>query len=232
MRMRELLGAGLPLLVLLGGLAPAARADMVLSEVIVDLQSPKEVRRDIEVWNSGAEVLYVEVQVSQILEPAGDESKRAKLSDPRSAGLLASPNRLAIQPNQRKRVRIVARKPAMDGDLVYRVAFIPRENPVRSQEEMAFKVLVGYEVLVIVRPPGGKPDLSVARHGQVLQFENRGNSSILVRKLEQCPGGATECTEIAGNRLYAGERWETTLPHPGPVRVFESYRTENRVKRY
>jgi hypothetical protein len=94
--------------------------------------------------------------------------------------------------------------------------------------------LVGYEVLVIVRPPKGKPDLLVEREDQMLRFENRGNSSILVRKLEQCPEPDTDgpCVELPGNRPYAGERWAVELPHPVPVRVFESYRWQNTVKQY
>ena len=44
------------------------------------------------------------------MEPAGDESIREKLDAPRSAGLLASPRRLAVGPDERKRVRLVARK--------------------------------------------------------------------------------------------------------------------------
>jgi hypothetical protein len=212
--------------------ATTTRADMVLSEAIVDLQSPGEMRHDIEVSNSGEEPLYVEIEVAQIVDPERAQPTRVHLDDPRTAGLLASPNRLVVAPAELKRVRVVVRKPATERDLVYRVSFIPRENPAVSEEEIAFKVLIGYDVLVIVRPPQGKPELRVEREGQRMLFENAGNSSVLIRKLEQCPEAAAECTEINGNRLYAGERWEVILPHPEPVRVFESYRSNNTVKQY
>jgi P pilus assembly chaperone PapD len=223
--------------------ATVVRADMVLSDVIIDLQAPEEMRYDVEVWNPGSEPLYVEVEASEVLEPATDESLRRKLVDPRKAGLLVSPKRLVVLPDERKRVRIVARQLPDERDLVYRVAFVPKENATRTTKELAFKVLVGYEVLVIIRPPGARPELVVTRDGHNVHFENTGRSSILIRKLEQCAEGGglfgafataseQDCEELPGNRLYAGEIWDVELPGTGPIRVFESYRSENRVKEY
>ena len=245
-------------LVLLGLLAAAlgggssASADMVLSDIIVDLQAPGEMRYDIEVWNSGEEPLFVDIKATEVLDPAGDESVRRILDDPRSAGLLASPNRLVVAPNERKRVRLAARTMPTDRDLVYRVAFVPKENTTRTTKQLAFKVLIGYEVLVLIRPPDARPLLEVSRVDQQLHFENSGQSSVLLRKLEFCPtasleptgasgreaaGAATDaqdageasCQELPGNRLYAGETWDVSLPGEGQVRVFESYRSENRI---
>jgi P pilus assembly chaperone PapD len=220
-----------------------AAADMVLSDVIVDLQAPQEMRYDVEVWNSGDEPLYVEVVAAEVLEPATDESVRRELTDPRQAGLLVSPKRLVVSPDERKRVRLVARKVPTDQDLVYRVSFVPKENKTRTTKEMAFKVLVGYEVLVLIRPAGARPNLIVTRDASQLHVENTGASSILIRKLDYCPEGdsslgllgdesKSECEELPGNRLYAGEVWDVELPGTGPIRVFESYRSENRVREY
>jgi len=226
--------ATLPILVALS--ASDARADMVLSDIIVDLQAPDQMRHDIEVWNSGEEPLFVEVKTMQVMEPAGDETIREEMIDPRKAGLLASPKRLAIAPDERKRVRLVARKFPGDEDLVYRVAFVPKENTTSTTKALAFKVLIGYEVLVLLRPPNARPELVVTREGKALHFENNGKSSVLLRKLEICNEGAAmpiqaegACEELPGNRLYAGETWDVDLPSDGPVRVFESYRSENRV---
>jgi len=230
------------LLAVLSSLAIAfgASADMVLSDIIVDLQAPDEMRHDIEVWNSGTEPLYIEIETSEVIDPGGDESLRQTLDDPRTAGLLASPKRLVVLPDERKRVRLAARKMPTDRDLVYRVGFIPKENKAESTQALAFKVLIGYEVLVLIRPPGGRPQLVVTREGNELHFENKGQSSVLVRKLESCPtpdqiadaDGEKGCVDLVGNRLYAGERWDVTVPLDGPVRSFESYRSENRISEY
>ena len=217
--------------------APVA-ADMVLSDIIVDLQAPGQMRHDVEVWNNGTDPLFVEVEAQRVVDPAGDETKREVLDDPRKAGLLASPKRLAIGPDERKRVRLVARAVPTDEDLVYRVAFVPKENTTSTTQQLAFKVLVGYEVLVLVRPPNARPELVVRRDGAKLHFENRGRSSVLLRKLEACAPGPVAagddeaCEELPGNRLYAGEVWDVELPTNGPVRVFESYKSENRVSAY
>ena len=194
-----------------------ADANMVLSEVILDLRSDER-RRDIEVWNSGEDTLYIEVEVSRILDPESESPERRKLDDPRTAGLLASPSIMVLTPDERKLLRVVVRRPAAERDLIYRVSLIPKEKQGVTTEQLAFKVLVGYEALVIVRPPNARPQLEVQRTGRQLQLVNRGNSSILIRKLAQCPNGETSCVDLPGNRLYAGEAWSVELPGDAPVR--------------
>jgi P pilus assembly chaperone PapD len=220
--------AAIGLLLTAGG--DGAKADMVLSDVIVDLQAPSEMRHDVDVRNDGEEDLYIEVNVQRVPDPATDGAARVPETDPRTAGLLASPRRLAIPPGERKRVRIVARKAPTEEDLVYRVAFVPKENAATTNEAMAFKVLIGYEVLVLVRPPGARPELVVERKGRRLHVENRGRSSLLVRSLEQCdPADSDRCEDLPGNRLYAGETWDVELPRDAPVRMHRTYRMENSV---
>jgi P pilus assembly chaperone PapD len=211
--------------------ASGAQANMVLSEVILDMASDER-RRDIEVWNSGTDMLYIQVEVSRVLDPVADKPQREKLSDPRTAGLLATPNLMALTPDERKLLRVVVRQAASDTDLVYRVSLIPKQNQGETDAKLAFKVLIGYEVLVIVRPPGARPRLQVERNGRQLRMSNTGNSSILVRKMDQCLGIEEGCPELPGNRLYAGETWDTELPKDAPVRVFQSFGSENSVQSY
>jgi P pilus assembly chaperone PapD len=210
---------------------PRAGADMVLSEVILDLQAGEQ-RKDLEVWNSGDEPLYIQVEVSQVLDPESESPQRRKLEDPRTAGMLVSPVRMVLTPDERKLLRVVVRKPATERDLVYRVSLVPKENPVESDEQLALKVLIGYEVLVIVRPRKADPRLSIERSGRELRFANSGNSSVLIRKLTQCEADEGDCLEIPGNRLYAGESWTVELPMDGPVQVFQSFGSENSVRSY
>jgi len=224
---------GLAGLVLAVALISGLRADanMVLSEVILDLRSDER-RRDIEVWNSGEDTLYIQVEVSRVLDPESESPQRRKLDDPRTAGLLASPSMMILTPDERKLLRVVVREPAVERDLIYRVSLIPKENQGETQAQLAFKVLIGYEALVIVRPPKARPQLEVQRTGRQLQLVNRGNSSILIRKLTQCPNGEASCVDLPGNRLYAGESWSAELPNDAPVRVFQSFGVENSVKSY
>ena len=41
---------------------------MVLSDIIVDLQAPGQMRHDIEVWNNGSDTLFVEVEAKFVGE--------------------------------------------------------------------------------------------------------------------------------------------------------------------
>ena len=52
----------------LGGLAGGARADMVLSQVIVDMQPDKPLRGDIEVFNDGPDRMYVAADPFEVLK--------------------------------------------------------------------------------------------------------------------------------------------------------------------
>ncbi len=208
-----------------------AGAAMVLSDVVLDLR-PDERWRDVEVWNSGSEVLYIQVEVSEVLDPAAPNEERRKLEDPRTAEILASPSRMALVPNERKILRVVVREPAVERDRIYRVSLIPKENPAESDERLAVKVLVGYELLLIVRPPNPDPGLRIERNGRELNFANTGNSSILILKLTQCEPEPAGCTDLPGNRLYAGEAWRVELPGDAPVQVFKTFGVENSIESY
>jgi len=215
-----------------GGLfALPASAAMVLSDVILDLR-PDERWRDVDVWNNGTEVLYIQVEVSEVIDPASPNEARRKLKDPRTAEILVSPSRMALAPNERKLLRVVVREPAIERDRVYRVSLIPKENPVESDESLAVKVLVGYELLLIVRPPNPDPGLQIERNGRELRFANTGNSSILILKLTHCEPEPVGCADLPGNRLYAGEVWRVELPGDGPVKVFKSFGMEHSVESY
>lgn len=195
-----------------------AGAEMVLSDVTVELASDQE-PEDLEIWNSGDEPLFIDVELNEILEPQSATPQRQRVESLREAGLLVTPSRMVLQPNERRMLRIAVRAPATERDRVYRVALVPRANPVHSGEQLALQVLVGYDVLVIVRPENPSPRLQVERDGREVQIANLGNSSVLIRKLTQCSGGAEACVDLPGNRMYAGEAWTVRLPADSPVHL-------------
>ena len=80
------------LLCSLGLEAPPARADMALSKVVVDFTSARPTRDDIEISNSGDDILYVSVEPSEILNPGRPDQQRVANPNPRQLGLLISPN--------------------------------------------------------------------------------------------------------------------------------------------
>ena len=85
-----------------------ARADLVLSDLIVELQPGKQVRRDVEVWNNSPERAFVSVEPREIVDPGLASQNVRQDPDPEKLGLLASPRRMILEPGQRKLVRIAS----------------------------------------------------------------------------------------------------------------------------
>ena len=82
--------------------AAPASADLVLSELIVELQPAKQVRDDVEIWNNSPERSYVAVEPREILKPGLPSQSEKRDPDPQKLGLLVSPSRMILEPGQRK----------------------------------------------------------------------------------------------------------------------------------
>ncbi|MEM7018545.1 MAG: hypothetical protein AAF512_14540, partial [Pseudomonadota bacterium] len=81
-----------------------AHADMILNKAIVDFEPNQPLSQDIEVRNTGSDTIYVAVNTAEIINPEQESPIRQELTDPRQAGILATPNRLIIPPGGRKLV--------------------------------------------------------------------------------------------------------------------------------
>ena len=113
--------------------AAPARADIVLSELIVDLQPGKQTRDDIEVWNSSPDRAFVALEPREILNPSLPSQTARKDPDPEKLGILVSPARMILEPGQRKLIRIAALSTNPDRERVYRVTVKPVVGAVQSQ---------------------------------------------------------------------------------------------------
>ena len=212
---RRLLLPALALAVAIG-LGAAARAEMVLSQVIVDLLPGKPPREDIEVWNDGDERMYVLAEPFEILSPGTPAEARRPVSDPEQAGLLVSPLRLVLEPGERRAIRIAAIGARPAADRVYRVTIKPVAGTVTA-EATALKVFVGYDTLVLVRPEQITGDVEGARSGRSLALRNTGNTAQELFDGRQCDAAGNDCRELPAKRLYPGASWEQQLPFDTPV---------------
>ena len=154
-----------------------ARADLVLSDLIVELQPGKQVRRDVEVWNNSPERAFVSVEPREIVDPGLASQNVRQDPDPEKLGLLASPRRMILEPGQRKLVRIASLSNDESREHVYRVMVKPVVADVQS-EDSGLKIMVGYDVLVLVRPLQSAANVTAARSGKRLTFRNAGNASV------------------------------------------------------
>ena len=194
----------------------AANANLVLSELIVDLQPGAHARDDVEVRNDGQERLYVAVEPALITDPGKPSQTRTSNPDPEQLGLLVTPARMILEPGQQRLLRIAAIGPAPAAERVYRVTVKPVVGPIASSSN-GLKLLVGYDMLVLVRPAFPRVQIDGARNGRTLVITNSGNSSIELLDGKQCDLSNGSCVKLPPKRLYAGAQFTETLSLDGPV---------------
>jgi P pilus assembly chaperone PapD len=202
-----------------------AQADMVLNKVVIDFHGDKVPRDDIKIQNSGDETLFVLVEPFQILNPGTKDQKREKIRDPGKAGLLVTPNRFVLQAKQTKIMRLVVLKPAEKEDRVYRLTVRPVVGEVKANQT-AVKIVIGYDVLVVVRPGGAKGNLQSKRDGKKITFSNSGETSVLLSNGKNCNAKGEDCVDLPPKRLYVGNEWTTELKYDTPAKYYISVRDE------
>jgi len=203
-------------LALLGSAMPV-QAGITLNQAVVDIQPDAPTAQDIEVANDGKEVTYVVVEPSEVQAPGRAEERRVPVGDPAIGGLLVTPQRLILQPGERKLIRIAAITPRQAQDRIYRVTVKPVAGQV-SAPVTALKLFVGYDVLVILRPESLAPQIVGERQERVLTLRNAGNTNSELYEGKQCNGpNETQCTELPARRIYPGQVWQQTLPGDAAV---------------
>ena len=193
-----------------------ARAELALSNLIVELQLGKHIREDVEVWNNSPQRSFVAIEPREIIDPSLPSQRIFQDPDPEKLGLLVSPSRMILEPGQRKLVRIATVSTGTDREHVYRVTIKPVVGGIKSNDT-GLMVVVGYDVLVLVRPAKPFANVSANRTGRKLTFSNSGNVSVEVVDGQQCDAARKNCAELPGKRLYAGASWAVELPSDQPA---------------
>lgn len=224
-------GLGFALVVLAALSATPAQSGLVLSKVVLDMHPDRPPFDDIEVWNDGSERMYVLAETAEIVAPGSPDQRRVPRSDPSVSGLLVAPQRLVLQPGERRMVRISAVAARPTNDRVYRVAIKPVAGPVFA-EVSAIKVLVGYDTLVLYRPATLSGDLIATRQGRRLAIRNEGNTAVEIFDGRQCDVAKVDCRKLVSTRLYAGAQVEQDLPFDTPVEYQVSNGRRTTSKRF
>jgi len=194
----------------------AAHAELVLSQLIVELQPGKQMRDDLEMWNNSPERVYVALEPREIVDPSLPTQRERREPDPEKLGLLVSPGRAILEPGGRRLVRLATLLPGSDREHVYRVTVKPVVGGIDASDT-GLKILVGYDVLVLVRPERPVAGVTATRNGRKLTFTNNGNVSVELMSGKQCDGSRGRCTDLPGKRLYAGGSWTVELGSEGPA---------------
>lgn len=193
------------LLVGVSMLAPQreARAELSLSQLVVELQPGKHAREDIEVRNIGAELMYVAIDTREILNAGTPAESTRESPNPAQLGLLVSPARMVLEPGQRKLIRVAAISAPGNRERVYRVRVKPVVGQL-SSEQSGLKILIAYDVLVLSKPTNPQPMVRGVRRDNVLVLRNDGNTSVELTDGKQCDASIKLCEPLPGGRLYAG----------------------------
>lgn len=213
-------------------ISTVSEADMVLNKSIIYFEPDSPTREDLEIQNSGSDPLYIQVTPKVVKKPGTEEQSREIFDNPKEAGLLVSPNKLIVPPNGRKLLRFVNLNPRPDEEKVYRVSITPVVGDLTAKNT-GVKIMIGYEVLVIVHPKNGFIDLAHQRNKRMLSLANNGTQNVLLRKGTQCPPDVvdeSECHQLPGKRLYPGNTWSVDLESDQPVKYFMSRGKEHSVQ--
>jgi len=215
--------AGLFACVVASLVADPAAATMQLERNIVHLLPGQPPRVDLRVTNPDEETLYVEVEVLEVENPGTPEETRTPVRDPQAANFLVTPNKFIVAPGSRKLVRFVNTGGHGDAERIFRVNLKPVSPPMEATEH-AIRLVVGYQVLVVIAPEKPDPDVAVSRIGNRLTVDNRGNSNVLFRHGLQCASeeylksrNEDGCQGIKARRVYPGNVWQADLPYDTPV---------------
>ncbi len=192
--------------------AHTAQADMSLDRSILTFDADGSPRQDVEITNTGSENLYLETEILRVSEPGTDAETRERVLDPDAIDLLVTPARLIVPPGARRLLRIVNLGEPADVDRIYRINVRPVVGELEA-DTTAVKVVIAYQLLVILRPPDPQPNLVWERNGRQITFTNEGNSNVLLFNGAQCPPDGGDCIELnRAQRLYAGNSWTFDLP--------------------
>ncbi|URD60177.1 fimbria/pilus periplasmic chaperone [Sphingomonas sp. KRR8] len=184
----------------------AASAEIVLSQLVIDMVPGKPARGDIEVWNNDKDRAYVTVEPYEVTNPGAPTMERRTEPDPEKLGLLVTPARMILEPGQRKLLRISAIGALPARERVFRVTVKPTVGTIQTNVS-GLKLLIGYDVLVLLRPAGALvPKLASRRSGDKLVIRNEGTVSVELAAGKACRA-KNQCQELPGKRLYAGAEW-------------------------
>lgn len=208
----------IPLAVMLGPVP--ARAGIALSKVIVDLTADAPPRDDIEVSNDSEERQYVVAEPAMIQSPGTPQQSRLESPDPTVTGLLVTPQKLVLEPGERKLIRVALVVPRDAAERVYRLAIKPVAGTLEA-EKTALKVFVGYDVLIIARPAVVTGRITATRSAGSITLHNGLNISVEMSGGRQCDAASRNCVALPATRLYAGADWTipTALGTPVTYRV-------------
>jgi len=200
----------------IGAFPNAARADFLVTSAIIEFTADGPRQQDIEIVSRSKDNDYIQADVSEIVHPGAPDESRRLITDPDGSALLDTPTKTVLSGGGRKVMRFVLLKNPDEKEHIYRVAIKPVIKGVNNNAKVGLKILVGYEVLVIIRPVTPHVAYEAQRQGQTFTVTNTGNTNILFQSGQQCKA-SNDCALAPVVRVYPGQTAQVTLPSPSSV---------------
>lgn len=205
-------------------LSSVSFADLIVNKSIIIYDDPLVSKNDVVVFNTDQETnLYLNVEPYRVINPGAENQELVELSLDGDPQFLASPNRVIVAPQGRSIIRMLNLNFDGDEERVYRVNLIPVTPPVELVDngiddiESMLKIVIAYQVLVIVLPNSPQPEMLASRDGSSALFTNAGNANYLLIDGEQCdPQNPDICEVLEDRRVYPNNNWSLELPFDGP----------------
>ncbi len=188
-----------------------AHAEFLITSAIVEFGKDSPTQQDIEIISRSKNEDYLVTEVSEIINAGTSQEQRHLISDPSTSRLLVTPDKTILAGGGRRTLRFVLLKPLDDKEHIYRVAVKPVVKGVDNTKKVGLKILIGYEVLVIIRPQILNPSYTAQRNKTVFTVRNAGNTNILFSNGQQCIG-LKDCVMPPVIRVYPGQIVNTELP--------------------
>lgn len=202
----------------------SVNAEMMVNRIVVEFQPDGSNREDVEITNRGDEPMFIDVRLLNVSKPGVSEVHKQVLNA-QEVGFIVTPNKMVIPGKGKKVLRLVNLNPDKSKDKVFRVDLIPVAKNFKP-DVSGVRILVGYQLLVLVPPEKIIENLDVKREGGQLVFDNQSNTYALVSMIRQCERVKEDletppvCTEeYPGKRVYAGGKWLVDLQKKGAAEV-------------
>jgi hypothetical protein len=208
---KNLIAASLCLIMPCAAIPCTALAGIEVDPIIKIFEPKDPLETIITVTNADPKLSFVTVQAREVMAP-GEEDEKLRLDpDPASMGILVTPLRLAMEPGERRGLRLLAVNPAGPTDRVWRTKIAPAAGKVKSQQSgVAF--LIAYDALIIQRAVNPVVTITGKRDDKSLTLANSGNSFGLISEVNHCLADKP-CVKLPfSKRLYGGKTYVVPLP--------------------
>ena len=189
-------------------------------------QSPR--RFDATLSNSGNRTEYINMKTVKIVRVKKNSYKNVTIKNPIQDGLVISPNRLVLQPNQKRIIRISYIKPYPKFDQYYQISgspvppkLIPNDNNSKNKIQAGLQISIIYALSVTVRPEHLYPIVAIKVQHKTLLITNKGNTKVKLINGKQCH--LKNCYALKSKVVFPQSSIKIPLKYQDPVEYTVTY---------